>query len=1131
MSFKYSVFEYKLIYIYTIKNSPLHEGKIKIGSTSLRSNKSKYDLVDNCKELNEAAIKRIKNQTKTAFIDFELLHTELSRRIIHMEDNKEQEDIFSDHDIHQVLKNSGYPPLKFKDTNKDSEWFNVNLEVALKAIESYKKGLMIIPNENNLINKNINNNFHIKLRKEQLENIEKTINIFRKHDTMLWDCKMRYGKTVTAYELIKRMDLRKVIVITHRPAVEDSWDQDHKKIFNGINHQFIDKTNETNNSKINDLNNNKLLWDLSNANKKFVYFASMQDLRGSKYVGGNFDKNEFVFQLEWDLIIIDEAHEGVKTDLGDKVITALKKPNTKTLSLTGTAYSILEEYNENVFTWTYLDEQKAKKEWEINYPNEKNPYADLPTMNILTFDLGNEIKDSYKYVTESSSFNFREFFRTWTGDIDYDFYSISQLEQKGKFVHEEDVKSFLNLISKQDDESNYPFATKDSINQFKHTFWIVPGVKEANALCTLLKKHHFFKNYKIVNVAGEGDKEEPRDFALNKVREAIKENDKTITVSCGRLTTGITVKEWTAVMMLSGSSTTSINSYMQTIFRVQSPAIIEGKRKENCYVFDFAPDRALQVIANVHQLSSKSKFNENKQKEELSEFLNFCPVISFEGTHMQKYDVTDLMRQIKKISVDRAINSGFDDDSIYHSDAGIYKTDIDLEILRKLTDVVYPKKKSNKNKLIEIANNGLTQEEKIRIVSIERKPKKKLTDEEKILLDKKKKAKQEQQKLFDLLRAVSIRLPLLFYGAEADITEIIKLKDFVEIVDDESWEEFLPKNLSKNLFMSISKYYDEDVLVGAGLRIRKLAKAADEFPPTIRTKKIIEILSKFKNPDKETVLTPWKVVNLHMGETLGGYSFFDWNLQKENDEPIFIDKDEITKETILNPKAKILELNSKSGLYPLYVAYSMYKTLLKNNKEDLENSKILWNKILENNIFVLCKTKMARSITIRTLAGYSDSKVNAIYLTKLINERMKDLKRLSNKLTNLNTWKKEGEKMIFDAVIGNPPYQKGNQQIYVDFYLLARLLGEHVSMIFPSSWQEPKTANGLSKLNNENVKRDKQIMFIDNRQNVFQGIAGAEWVNILLWKRNFDNGLGGGKEFLQTESILLIRNFYEIKMI
>lgn len=1055
---KYDVAKYNLIYIYAIDDDT-HKGLLKIGQTSFSSSYSIAQLSPNCSTLNQNAHLRIQQQTKTALVSYNLLYTELATRTITMQDGSSQIQAFEDHDVHNVLLNSGFHSKKFVESGKPSEWFEVDFDSAKKAIEAVKEGrTSLVPNNYGVsVYKP-----KITLRREQEENVKYTIDIFKRYDTMLWDCKMRYGKTVTAYELIKRQGYKKVIVITHRPAVEDSWGSDHDLIFGDGNHLFIDKTQNTSyvyDDKIDYQNDCKLKQVIADGTP-FVYFASIQDLRGSTRVGGKFNKNNAVFDTDWDLLIVDEAHEGTATDLGDAVINNIRKPNTKVLLLSGTPYNILSDFGENKYTWTYVDEQKAKKEWDEDHPDEKNPYEELPKMNIFTFDLSEKIPTSYRYVTEDSAFNFREFFRTWTGDKDKDFREIPEGQTVGDFVYADDVYDFLSLISKNDPNSNYPFSTEEYREMFAHTFWIVPGVKEAKALSAMIQNHPNFKDFEVVNIAGDGDEEKPYDEALALVKSCIKSYPKTITISCGKLTTGVTVREWTGIMMLSGSSTTSAQGYMQAIFRVQSPGYINGKQKKNCYVFDFAPDRTLKVIAEVHRVTHKSSQSDEKAKLALGEFINFCPIISVEGTAMRTYDVAEMMRQIKRISVETAINSGFDDDTIYIADAGMNLTEVDAEVLRKLSDVVFPKKKGQKQNEVDINKTGMTDEQRKLAKKAERKPKKDLTEEEKKALELYKQQKEEQKKLFNLLRAVSIRLPLLFYGADADITQIIHLKDFVTIVDTESWEEFMPKGLRQELFLDILKYYDEDVVVGAGLRIRKLAKAADELPPTLRAKRIVEIMSKFKNPDKETVLTPWRVVNMHMGNTLGGYNFFDEQFQKEIDEPRFIDQGDVSADLFLNTDAKILEMNSKSGLYPLYLAYSFYMLNVSGNERDLplEEAQKIWFDTLDKHIYVLCKTKMARMITIRTLAGYSGKNVHAIYLAKLIESWMKDIPRLSNKLTNPTVWNQGGDRMKFDAVIGNPPYQEMNdsnkmsRSVYPDFVRVAKKIGKKSSLIIPARW-------------------------------------------------------------------------------
>lgn len=1063
----YNTAEYNLIYIFSIPDGQ-HSDILKVGMTSFNSLLSCNQLTDNCAVLNQAAHHRIMQETRTALVNYNLLHTELAVKTITMNDGSTQIRAFDDFAVRDVILNSGYRAITFNDTGRNSEWYEITLEKAIEAIKAVKANKtrldqISMPQQQTTVISEIH------LRDEQEDCVSKTINWFDRYDNVLWDCKMRFGKTVTAYELIRRMNeigkFKKTIVITHRPAVEDGWDSDHDLIFRGrASHDFLDKSN----GRIEfdgaiDAENDAKLQSLVTSNKPFVYFASIQDLRGSARVKeGGFNKNNAVYDMDWDLIIIDEAHEGTRTELGDKVIATLKKANTKILSLSGTPYNLIGEFEENKYTWTYVDEQKAKLRWNEEHPDKKNPYEELPNMNIFTFDVSNQMVNSYRYVSEDAAFNFREFFRTWKGNIEEDYREIPVGSHVGDFVHKEDVYAFLSLISEDRIDSNYPFSNEEFRDMFRHTFWIVPGVAAAKALSSLLKEHPRFSNYQVVNIAGDGDEEQPYDEALKLVKSNIAAYPNTITISCGKLTTGVTVREWTGIMMLSGSASTAASGYMQAIFRVQSPGVINGKQKKNCYVFDFAPDRTLKVIAKVHSLTHRGDGGDGGPKAALGEFLNFCPVIAVEGTVMRTYDVPEMMRQLKKISVDNAIQSGFDDDTIYKTNIIQGMDARDEAILKKLADVVVPQKKGKKQNEVVINNQGLTDEQRKKAERAKKKPKRELTQEEKELLEKLKKEREEEKKLYNLLRAVSIRLPLLFYGADADITEIIKLDDFVNIVDDESWTEFMPSGLRKELFLEIIKYYDEDVIVGAGLRIRKMSKAADELPPTFRVKRIIEILSKFKNPDKETVLTPWRVVNMHLGDTIGGYSFFKNNYKEETDEPFLVEQGSVTEDILLNPEAKILEMNSKSGLYPLYMAYSFYMLNLNDKEKDVafEEAQKIWFDTVEKHIYVLCKTPMAEKITKRTLVGYSGKNVNTKYLTHLIDERMKDIPRLARKLTNPATWGKDGERMKFDAVVGNPPYQLmtggGQAQatpLYDKFVTCAiEIKPKYISMIMPARW-------------------------------------------------------------------------------
>lgn len=456
--------------------------------------------------------------------------------------------------------------------------------------------------------------------------------------------------------------------------------------------------------------------------------------------------------------------------------------------------------------------------------------------------------------------------------------------------------------------------------------------------------------------------------------------------------------------------------------------MLDGKQKERCYVFDFAPDRALNVISEVNRITKRGRTNEEQNRAALGEFLNFCPVIAVDGTQMTAYSVSKMMRQIKRLTVDRAIKSGFDDESVYKQDTGIVMDEDDVQLFHTLSDKLSEQKAAKKETKVHINHQGLTGEEYEKADKISNKPKRERTKEDDDLLKKLQEQKKEREKVIRLLRNVSIRLPLLIYGAKVDLTESIKMADFITLVDEESWQEFMPKTVDKPLFRKLLKYYDEDVVSGAGLRIRRMAKAADELPPTERVKRIAEIFSHFRNPDKETVLTPWRVVNLHLSSMVGGYCFLNeqFDSQEVLEEPRLVDQGQVTEDIFLNPEARILEMNSKSGLYPLYMAYSLYAMKLPGpeDKLPLEQTQALWQETVEQQIFVLCKTRMAESITRRTLVGYQDWTVNTTYIPHLLERMENDPQRLAKKLQRTDTWGKEGQPMKFDAIVGNPPYQE-----------------------------------------------------------------------------------------------------------
>lgn len=1074
-----STFGYKLIYVFRI-NDNQHNGILKIGDATLHYDDDILKLVDNCEELNNAATKRINQYTKTAGISYELLYTTLAIN--------EKGKAFRDYAVHNILKRSNIKTQYLNGNNKN-EWYKLDLQTAINAINACKKGLSSLSNSSISNDKN-----PIILRPEQKEAIEKTIKNFTSSDRMLWNAKMRFGKTICALEVVRRQKYKKTIILTHRPVVDDGWFEDFNKIFENDNTY-----------KYGSKNKGEKIENLIKSDYNFVYFASLQDLRGSSEVGGIYNKNEEIFNAHWDFVVIDEAHEGTKTQRGERTIDGVIKIDdnypTKILELSGTPFNLLDSFEENqIYTWDYVMEQSSKLDWEENHDGDYNPYADLPQMNIYTYDLSKKIKGFIDYGDKS--FNFREFFRTWTGDIDVDRKEIPEGVKIGDFVHENAVRNFLDLLVIDDVTTNYPFSKEKYRNYFRHSLWMIPGVKEAKALSKMLNSHPVFGSglFDIVNVAGDGD-EENSLTSKSLVEEKITdhpENTYTITLSCGRLTTGVSIPAWTAVFMLNGGNSTSASSYLQTIFRVQTPANIGGKMKDKCYVFDFAPDRTLKMMAEAGQLSAKAGSTGSQVK--MGDLLNFCPVISVDGSRMVPYKVETMLRTLKKAYADKVVQNGFDDPKIYN-DKLLKLNELELKSFEDLKGIIGSSKQTKKVNEIDINNQGFTNEEWEELEEIQKKPKRELSEEEKAKLEQLKEAKDQRSKAISILRGISIRIPLLIYGANIPLEEEITTDNFVEIIDDESWEEFMPKGVTKEKFVEFAKYYDQDIFIEAGNRIRNIVKYADTLPPLERTKEISALFATFKNPDKETVLTPWKTVNMHMGDTIGGYNFYDEKYIVTIEEPRFIHNGEVTIDTIANVDSKILELNSKTGLYPLYVTYSLYKQRCINSdtkKLDDELKKELWKKTLEENIFVACKTPMAKSITMRTVTGFDDIDTNIIYIPNLIEILENNKTKFWEIVTNPTTWQKKGsDRMKFNAIVGNPPYQimdGGNGASAKPVYNLfiegaKQVKPDYISMISPSRWFAG--GKGLDDFRNK-MLQDKHIRVLHDYLNASSCFPGVE---------------------------------------
>ncbi|MCU9534036.1 Eco57I restriction-modification methylase domain-containing protein [Streptococcus sp. CSL10205-OR2] len=1020
----YNTAERKFIYIQTVNNENglfnAFEGTQKIGEGTVSSDDIEADWTPNSEFLRQTAPKRINQYMKTSGLPYTLGWVELAYR-------KSTKTWFHDYDVHNVLKRSG---IKKAEHLEGTEWFKTDLETAKSAIKAVKEGknYLNVPLEEATVAEQF-----IELRPEQEAAVKQTQKVFKKKKRMLWNAKMRFGKTLTSLQLVKNEQFQKVLILTHRPVVADSWFEDFRKM----------KMHESY-YEFGSIDKGASIDELKNQNKPFVYFASIQLLR---YNNAQTNLKDFA-NVDWDLIIIDEAHEGTQTELSDTVMKELIKEHTKVLELSGTPFNLLDKFDEEqVYTWDYVMEQTAKKKWELENPDKPNPYETLPKVSMYTF----EMKNKNRFSDESKSFNFREFFR---------------VDKEGKLVYKSEVKGFLDNITNPDSSTNYPFSTKAYRKELRHTLWLMPGVKEANAFEELLKEHPIFgKEYKIVNVVRGNSTDDgiANDDDLEKVRSAITDDPsrtKTITLTVRKLTTGVNIPEWTAVIFL--SNTNSAMNYLQAAFRAQTPFSHEKLgMKKNCYIFDFAPDRALTVMAESAQINSGvGKINTQTQKQAMARLLNFMPILEYSGNGMKTYDVDRMLTQLKKVYAEKAVRSGFDDDSLYNDKLLSLSSD-DVEMFNKIRGIVGSNSKQNISKVV-ISNNGLTDEEYDRGEKARKKKKKERTEEEKEILEKIKEAKKKQKVLISILRGVSIRIPMMIYGMKVDLTKDISINDFIAQVDEESWREFMPNGFTKGMFSEIIQYYDPEIFIEAGHIIRRRAKSYDKLDFIERAEKIAELFSTFKNPDKETVLTPWRVVNMHLSETLGGLSFYNDTFEHTTSEGKpklnWIQKELTDK--VYSKNTKILDINSKTGLYPLFIASSIYFNYIKQNDDSHFEADKIYSDIIKNNVFAIAKTPMAKTITERTLIGFRDVETNVKY----INDFSDIIKH------NINSGKekidKEFKKLKFDIVIGNPPYQENDNgkridgtvsasasPLYHHFFNISKTVSNQiVELIFPARW-------------------------------------------------------------------------------
>ena len=625
------------IYAYTIPDVEKLRGYIKVGFT----------------DRNVEA--RIKEQLHTAGLEGKILFKESAMCA--------DGSCFTDKQVHKILERKGFTRLnQGKDRN---EWFFCKEEDVLAAIKELRTGKRIDEDRNETF----------EMRPEQERAVEITSAYFKatlkekpeSSPKFLWNAKMRFGKTFAAYKLAQSMKLKRILVLTFKPAVESAWADDlyHHVDFKGW--QFIS------NKDARDINFSiDEEFEEADKNKPIVVFGSFQDLLGRNDAGGIKAKNEFIHSEKWDLVIFDEYHFGAwrenaknlfekqdeeaevnfdqeefqRKEAANAMDESFLPITTKYyLYLSGTPFRALnsgEFIEEQIFNWTYSDEQRAKETWV----GKNNPYKALPRMVLMTY----KIPESIREVASQGEFD------------EFDLNEFFKAEGKGedaKFKHENEVQKWLDLIRGsylpssvddlklgQDKRPPMPYSDTRLLNILTHTLWFLPDVAACDAMKNLIdqRQNTFYHDYKVIVCAGT--KAGIGLEALKPVQAAMANplNSKTITLSCGKLTTGVTVRPWTGVFMLRNLK--SPETYFQTAFRVQSPWEIKDDKgnpqiiKENCYVFDFALDRALKQISSY---SSRLDINESDPEKRVAEFTKFLPVLAYDGSAMMKLDAEAIL--------------------------------------------------------------------------------------------------------------------------------------------------------------------------------------------------------------------------------------------------------------------------------------------------------------------------------------------------------------------------------------------------------------------------------------------------------------------------------------------------------
>ena len=642
-----------MIYAYTTPEIARHDGWTKIGYTE------------------QDVETRIKQQTHTADVKWNL---EWKGNALFDDGSGER---FTDKEFHAYLRKSGVE----QEAGKNNEWFHITGPDSKEKFYDFRANHGILQSLSTVI--------PYQLRKEQKDAVEQTIAYWHDHPggEFLWNAKPRFGKTLSVYDFCKKSGAKKVLIVTNRPAIANSWYSDYMK-FLGTQSGYVFV------SEVDALKGKPCVLSSEECkNRNCIEFVSLQDMKGSKYFStGGIDKRDEVAETNWDVLVIDEAHEGVDTCKTGVAFDRIHR--NFTLHLSGTPFKALanNKFADNaIFNWTYADEQKAKQDWDVS-SEEENPYESLPKLNLFTYQMSEIVKDELQQgveingETEEYAFDLNEFFST----------------NHGKFKYDSSVDKFLDALTLQE---KFPFSTPELRAELKHTFWLLNRVDSAKALAVKLKNHPVFKDYQVVLAAGDGklDDNEETKKSYDKVVKAIQDHEKTITLSVGQLTTGITIPEWTAVLMLSNMKSPAL--YMQAAFRAQNPCMFKNgssyARKENAYVFDFDPARTLTIFEEfANDLSSDTSAGRGDvetRKEHIRELLNFFPVIGEdENGELIELDAEKVLTIPRKIRSVEVVRRGFMSNFLFQNISQVFGApQAVMDIISSMEPVEEPKGKVN----------------------------------------------------------------------------------------------------------------------------------------------------------------------------------------------------------------------------------------------------------------------------------------------------------------------------------------------------------------------------------------------------------------------------------------------------